>query len=50
MRKNWKTTLGGLLVALGTPLAAAGEGWTQAIGVVLVMAGGSLMGGSAKDA
>jgi hypothetical protein len=47
--KDWKTTLGGVLVALGGPLAAAGEGWVQALGVVLSSAGALLLGLQAVD-
>ena len=47
--KSWKTTVGGILFALGTPLATAGEGWVQMLGAILVGAGGLLIGVMARD-
>jgi len=48
-KTSWKTTLGGILLAVGTPLAAAGEGWVRALGIVLASLGGLLAGVSARD-
>ena len=47
--KNWKTTVGGILLGIGTPLAAAGEGIYKTIGVALATAGGLIVGLAAKD-
>lgn len=48
--KNWKTTVGGILLGIGTPLAAAGEGIYKTIGTILATIGGILVGLSARDA
>ncbi len=47
---NWKTTLGGILLGIGTPLSAAGEGVYQVAGMVLASIGGILVGTAAADA
>ncbi len=47
---NWKTTLGGTLLAAGGALQAIDEGWTRIVGAVLVAVGGFLAGVAAKDA
>lgn len=46
--KNWKTTVGGLLLAAGTGLQAMDEPY-KTIGVIMVAVGGALLGFSAKD-
>lgn len=48
--KNWKTTLGGIMLGIGTPLAAGGEGIYKTIGVILATIGGILVGVAARDA
>jgi hypothetical protein len=47
--KSWKTTIGGILLGIGTPLAAAGEGIYKTIGVALATVGGLIIGLAAKD-
>jgi len=47
--KSWKTTLAGILLGIGTPMAAAGEGIYQIIGVILASVGGLLLGVAARD-
>jgi len=47
--KNWKTTLGGILLGVGTPLATAGEGIYQTVGIILATIGGLLVGTAAAD-
>ena len=47
--KSWKTTVGGILLGVGTPLAAAGEGIYKTVGVILSTVGGLLVGLSARD-
>lgn len=47
--KSWKTTLGGILLGIGTPLASAGEGVYAAVGTVLATVGGLLVGLAARD-
>ena len=44
--ENWKTTLGGLMIAVGTGLQYAGQG---EIGAILVGVGGILLGKAAPD-
>lgn len=46
---NWKTTLGGALSALGTPLVATGAGWVHTLGLILTTAGPLLLGWAAQD-
>ena len=48
--KNWKTTVGGILLGIGTPLAAAGEGLYKTVGTIMATIGGILVGLSARDA
>lgn len=47
--KSWKTTLGGILLGVGTPMSAAGEGIYKTIGVALATLGGILVGVAARD-
>jgi hypothetical protein len=47
--KNWKTTLGGILLGVGTPLATAGEGIYKVVGTILATIGGLLIGVEAAD-
>lgn len=47
--KSWKTTLGGILLGIGTPLAGAGEGIYKTIGLILATIGGVLLGVTARD-
>jgi hypothetical protein len=48
--KNWKTTLGGILLGIGTPMASAGDGIYKTIGTILATIGGILVGVAARDA
>lgn len=48
-KSSWKTTLGGILLGVGTPLAAGGEGIYATIGTVMMTVGGILLGVSARD-
>ncbi len=48
--KNWKTTVSGILLGIGVPLAAAGEGVYKVVGMVLAAIGGALVGYVATDA
>ena len=47
--KNWKTTVAGILLGIGTPMGAAGEGMYKTIGIALATVGGLLLGVAAKD-
>ena len=48
--KSWKTTLGGILLALGTPLAGlVEESWVKYVGIGLMTLGGLLVGVQARD-
>jgi len=47
--KSWKTSVGGVLGAIGTPLAAAGEGWVKTLGIMLASAAVLLIGHAARD-
>lgn len=47
--RNWKTTLGGILLSLGV-LLLAGEGTYKLIGTILMFVGGLLTGVAARDA
>lgn len=47
---NWKTTLGGILLAAGGALQAVGEEWSDITGSLFIAVGGFLAGFSAKDA
>lgn len=46
---SWKTTLGGIMLAIGTPLAAAGDGVYVTLGIILATIGGLLTGVAARD-
>ena len=46
--KNWKTTLGGIIAAVGTYFQSQ-EGWQHIIGQVLSAVGLLLLGHSATD-
>ena len=48
--KNWKTTLGGLLAAIGPMLLASGNEKAHAAGVLLAAIGPLILGASAADA
>jgi len=49
-KKSWKTTLGGVMIALGTPLSQVeGPDWVSIVGIALVSIGGLVMGASARD-
>ncbi len=48
--RDWRTTIGGILLGIGTPLAAAGTGIYQQIGIILATIGGLLIGITAADA
>jgi len=47
--RNWKTTIGGIMLGLGVPLSTAGEGIYQTLGIILATIGGLLVGVSAQD-
>jgi hypothetical protein len=47
--KSWKTTVGGILLAIGTPLSASGEGIYQTIGVLMAAVGAVMLGITARD-
>jgi hypothetical protein len=48
--KNWKTTLGGILVAVGTFLTNVDDpAWVNLVGQVFVAGGAFLVGGMARD-
>ncbi len=50
MKKSWKTTLGGILMAIGSFLQTMDEpAWISVLGTTLVGLGGLLVGGSARD-
>lgn len=46
---NWKTSLGGVLAALGAALSQNGDTTIKSIGGVLAALGALLMGLAAKD-
>lgn len=48
-KSSWKTTVGGILMGIGTPLAAMGEGVYATIGVAMTTLGAILLGVSARD-
>ncbi len=48
-KSSWKTTLGGILMGVGAPLAGMGEGIYATIGTVMMAMGGVLVGVSARD-
>lgn len=47
--KDWKTTLGGLLMAIGGVFMAPFDGVPVWVGPVLMAVGGSIIGVNAKD-
>jgi len=47
--RNWKTTLGGLLLTAGTALAAMEGSTLRSIGYICMGAGGLMLGVSAQD-
>lgn len=47
--KNWKTTLGGILAAVGTYLANSQTGALNVVGQILNIVGVLLLGGAAVD-
>lgn len=49
MKKNWKTTLGGALLAAGTGLTRVDDPLLSALGQVMAIAGSLLLGYFAKD-
>lgn len=49
MKKNWKTTLGGALLAAGTGLTQVDDPLLSAIGQAMTIAGSLLLGYFAKD-
>lgn len=49
MLTSWRTTLGGILLGIGVPLAATGTGIYKTIGVVLSSLGAIIMGISGRD-
>ena len=49
MKRNWKTSLGGALLAAGTGLTQVDDPLLSALGQVLVIAGSLLLGYFAKD-
>lgn len=50
MKKSWKTTLGGVLIALGTAMTQAqGVEWLPSVGAALVAIGALIGGVSARD-
>lgn len=48
--KNWKTSLGGLLMAAGTALVSSNGKLLQSAGYICLGVGGLIMGLSAGDA
>jgi hypothetical protein len=48
--QNWKTTIGGLLMALGTALVSSNGKIMQSVGYICLGLGGLIMGISATDA
>jgi len=49
MSTNWKTTIGGLLAALGSYLVNSQTGWLQVAGQVAQAIGLFFLGASAQD-
>ena len=47
--KNWKTTLGGILAAIGSYLVNSQVGWANVIGQVAQAVGLFLVGAAAQD-
>ena len=50
MKSNWKTTLGGVLAAVGSYLVNSQTGWVNVLGQVCQAVGLFFLGASAKDA
>ena len=50
MKTNWKTTIGGLLAAVGSFLVNSQTGWLQVVGQVCQAVGLFFLGASAQDA
>ncbi len=48
--KNWKTTVGGVLMSCGTLLMTSSDSIVHTVGLVCNIAGGLLLGTSAVDA
>ena len=48
--KNWKTTVGGLLAAVGSYLINSQTGWLQVVGQVAQAVGLFFLGAVAQDA
>ena len=49
MTSNWKTTLGGILAAVGSYLVNAQTGWVNVVGQICQAVGLFFLGASAKD-
>ena len=47
--KNWKTTVGGFLIAAGTALQASEDSTVKITGIIIGALGGLLLGATAKD-
>lgn len=47
--KNWKTSLGGILLAIGASLQSSEDPTMKAVGSVLLGAGGLIIGLFGKD-
>lgn len=47
--KNWKTTVGGLLLAIGTPLSQSSDETLKYIGTIMTALGALILGLAAKD-
>lgn len=50
MNSNWKTTVGGILAAVGSFLVNSQTGWLNVVGQVAQAIGLFFLGASAKDA
>ncbi len=47
--KSWKTLVGGVLVAIGTPLATSSDSIISTAGTILTSVGALILGLAAKD-
>ena len=47
--KNWKTTIGGLLTAIGLSVGASEDPKCHLIGTIVAGIGALIIGGAAKD-
>lgn len=47
--KNWKTSLGGILIAVGASLQSSEDTTMKAVGTVLIGVGGLIVGLFGKD-